>query len=164
MAVYFPLWKLNYSQNAISFLKFFKMIVLMEFLPTHLVTEPLAELFGILVKDEELADCIETDCEGSEDRILRMLLNEDESDAAKKSKELEDSIHDYHRKEKPNIIFAIGVILFLAIVLSAALILAMSIRCCIFSNYKCFSLYMNIKQKVFYNAFIRFAIQSAVKL
>ena len=62
MAVYFPLWKLNYSQNAISFLKSFKMIVLMEFLPTHLITEPLAELFGILVKDEELTDCNETDC------------------------------------------------------------------------------------------------------
>jgi len=52
MAVYFPLWKLNYSQNAISFLKFFKMIVLMEFLPTHLITEPLAELFGIVVNED----------------------------------------------------------------------------------------------------------------
>lgn len=52
MAVYFPLWKLNYSQNAISFLKFFKMIVLMEFLPTHLITEPLAELFGIVVYED----------------------------------------------------------------------------------------------------------------
>ena len=87
-----------------------------------------------------------------------MLLNEDESETARKSRVLEDSIHDYNRKEKPNIIFAIGVILFLAIVLSAALVFAMSIRCCIYSNYRCFSLYMNIKQKVFYNAFIRFAI------
>jgi len=61
MAVYFPLWKLNYSQNAISFLKFFKMIVLMEFLPTHLITEPLQELLGIAVESTELDD-EEFDC------------------------------------------------------------------------------------------------------
>lgn len=63
MAVYFPMWKLNYSQNALSFLKFFKMIVLMEFLPTHLITEPLAELFGIVVEEdsEEEGDCDELD-------------------------------------------------------------------------------------------------------
>lgn len=54
--------------------------------------------------------------------------------------------------------------MFLAIVLSVALALAMTMRCCIYSNYKCFAIYQGIKQKVFYNAFIRFAIQSSLKL
>lgn len=164
MAVYFPMWKLNYSQNAISFLKFFKMIVLMEFLPTHLITEPLMELFGIAKQenDLELVECIESDddCESQNNSSgsLRRLLEDELAESERHSDELEESMQGYSSKKKPNIIQAIGIIIFLAVFLTAALALAGTMRCCIYSDYRCFRLYMSIKQKVFYNAFIRFAL------
>jgi len=52
----------------------------------------------------------------------------------------------------------------LAIVLAIFLVFFFSCRCCIYRDYKCFSRYMNLKQKIFYNAFIRYAIQSTLKL
>ena len=62
MAVFFPLWSLNYSQNALSFLKFARMIVLMEFLPTHLVIDPIMDLFGLEKScTEDDLDCQEAD-------------------------------------------------------------------------------------------------------
>ena len=70
MAVFFPLWSLNYSQNALSFLKFARMIVLMEFLPTHLVIDPIMDLFGLEKScTEDDLDCQEDD-ENSNDLQL----------------------------------------------------------------------------------------------
>ena len=63
MAVFFPQWKLSFSDNAKSFLKFAKMIALMEFLPFHLITDPMSDLFGL----ESDCDSEEEICDDSSD-------------------------------------------------------------------------------------------------
>lgn len=63
MAVFVPIWKLNYSPNALAFLEYAKMIALMEFLPSHLITDPISSLFGLDDPCEEGGD--EDECNES---------------------------------------------------------------------------------------------------
>lgn len=79
MAVFFPMWKLNYSENAKAFLEYSKMIALMEFLPSHLITDPISELLGLDDPCEEGGDadaCAESLVEDSSETqadTLRLL-------------------------------------------------------------------------------------------
>ena len=58
---------------------------------------------------------------------------------------------------------AVGAFVALAIMIIIVVILLICFRLCSATKYSCFSCYMKIKNKIFYNLFIRFALQGFLK-
>jgi len=74
----------------------------------------------------------------------------------------EDEV-DLGKVKGPNLIKSIGVFFAIAAIITLIILLILCFRACAMTQYSCFRFYMRLKNLVFYNLFIRFALQSFLK-
>ena len=157
--VFIGKWKLSFSNYGLKFLNRIKILVLMEFLPTDEFIDWISEKLGIS------QDCEECDVDDVDSR--RRLLDEVKSDGndTDTSSALERSnisteriIGGKNLLKNMGVMFALGACIILFIVVF------ISIRCLVKGSETCYKIYMTIQEKMFYNLFIRYFLQSTLKL
>ena len=137
--VFMSEWQLSYSNNSASFLKFVKMIALMEFLP----------------KDEVIDFLTGTDCQTCTNNVIR-------------KRNLESDEHILHEieesTESDNLIRNLGIMFVIALGIALFLLLLLLLRCLVRRFSKLQKIYKYICECVFYNMFIRYILNSTLKI
>ena len=118
----------------------------MEFLPTDEVTQAMSAMFG-LTEDESSS---ETD-DSTQSRRLA-----DEESGSLISKE--------NNSDNSDIIKRLGVMLVIALTIAIFLVIFWLLKYLTHRDYKWYSRYMTLHDKIFYNLFIRYIFQSTLKI
>ena len=139
---------------------------MLEFLNTDEYLDEISDYLGFIKCDgSDQKACEEVSVElmsKSEDLSLK-----DES--RRRLSDLEDDVDDEEDVENsrmfqgPNIIKSLGVFLVLFVFIILLLFLLFCFRWCSSTKYSCFKCYMTVKNKIFYNLFLRFGLQSFLK-
>lgn len=138
-SVFMSEWQLSYPNNSASFLKYIKMIALMEFLP----------------KDEVIDFLTDTDCQTCNTNIIRK-RNLESSETL--LSEQEGTV------ESDSLVRNLGIMLVIALILAVFMLLLLLMRCLVRRFNRIEELYKKICDKVFYNMFIRYILSSTLKI
>ena len=154
-AVFMSLWQLSYPNNGRRFLGKLKELALMEFLPTDDVINFLSELMGL---DDEEGKCEDCDIVMSTRRL-------DEAD------ESADDNTDEHSDQltvsslgSQNLVRNLGIMLVIALIIALLLLLDRLLKLLVKRYSWLQKLYKLIHDKIFYNLFIRYILQSTLKI
>ena len=138
-SVFMSEWQLSYPNNSASFLKYIKMIALMEFLP----------------KDEVIDFLTDTDCQTCNTNIIRK-RNLESSETL--LSEQEGTV------ESDSLVRNLGIMLVIALILAVFMLLLLLMRCLVRRFNRIEELYKKICDKVLYNMFIRYILSSTLKI
>ena len=132
--VFMILWQIRIPYKAEAFLKYIKLLALMEFIPSQWFIDSISETLGI--------SCQENDqiCDDEEEK------------------------QGIEKLGTSNIIENMGIMLFLLSFIIILLGLVLVSRICMYKDYRWYRRYMKIRQKFFWNIFIRYILQSELKL
>lgn len=172
--MFFPTWKINYPEMSKAFLEAVKIIAMLEFIPSDWLTDPISDWLGFPKCDgQDESQCDEALTEAIEDEQQQSKVSESNRRLSRRDlaanagdEEEEDGYGeeaDFTKLKGPNLIKSIGVFFAVAALILLIIALILCFRACSMTKYQCFKCYMTIKNKVFYNLFIRFALQSFLK-
>ena len=124
-------WQISIPYRAEAFLKYIKLLALMEFIPSEWLTDAISDFFGIGCKKDD-ATCKESI---------------DESERTGMSK-----------LGSTNIVDNMGIMLLLAVFILLFVVLLLLSKHCMYADYRLFRVYMQIRQRIFWNTFIRYVL------
>ena len=174
-AVFLPLWTINYPAKVLAFLKAVKVIAFMEFLPTDWLIDGISDTFGMNKCDgSQESDCTEAAMEAvkldeenssGEETLRRRLerLLDIDNDEDDEDDDLEDDVEPKSIKG-PNLLKQLGAFFGLFCLILLLISCLACFRMCAMTKYSVYKCYMTIKTKIFWNALIRFSLQSFLKL
>lgn len=146
-------WQLSYPKYGHAFLKYLKNLALMEFLPKDAVIDKLSQMLGL--DEEDCEDC--GDDSNSED--LRSLLDESESGFEQVA-----STTGLNNLGSKNLVRNLGIMLVLALGI-VLLTLLLKLMSCLLNRFEWPRKKLKqLKDKLFYNMFIRYILQSTLKI
>ena len=155
MAVFLPTWKIGLPEETALYLKYLKSLSFLEFFDTKatlnsLNTQVNSAAIKIGLKKEDSKPDSPTD---SDENKLRNLEEIDD----------EDEITFAGEKDKSSLMDNMAIMILIGIVLIFVLLILLMIRPIIYCDYRIYRFYALAKQKIFYNMFIRYALQSSLK-
>ena len=124
-------WQVTIPYKAEAFLKYIKLLALMEFVPSEWLTDWISEFVNV-------------ECEGGDETCGDEI---DESERIGLSK-----------LGSTNIVANMGIMLFFAILILVFVAVLLLSRQFMYTDYRVFRVYMQIRQRIFWNTFIRYLL------
>ena len=129
--VFMLLWQISIPYKAEAFLKYIKLLALMEFIPSKWLTDAISDFLGVGCKEDD-ATC-QADIDESERTGLSKLGS-------------------------TNIVDNMGIMLLVGVFIMVFVILLLLTKQCMYKDYRLFRIYMKVRQRIFWNTFIRYAL------
>ena len=150
-AVFISQWQLCLPNNGRNFLKLLKNLALMEFIPTDKIVDFISRTLGL----ESEPDC--EDCVNDSETDTRRLQEETELlDTVKNS-----AMSNFGSN---NLVQNLGIMLVIALAIVLLLLLLRILKCLKHRYQWIKKLHKQIHEKIFYNLFIRYVLQSTLKV
>ena len=135
--VFMLLWQISIPYKAEAFLKYIKLLALMEFIPFEWLTDSITDLIGIEC-DSEVEQCSETPDDAEKQGLSKL--------------------------GSSNVVKNMGIMLLVAVAILIVLIVVLLSQSCVRRDHRLLKVYLMIKKRLFWNTFIRYVLQSELKL
>ena len=152
-AVFMEQWKLSLPNNGRKFLQVMKNLALMEFLPTDQVVDFMSDVLQL----DEKTICIACIDEENETRRL-------ETDSKNIGQDESNEVASMEKFGSPNLVRNLGIMFVIALAIAILLILLRLIKCLEHRYQWVRKLHKWIHDRIFYNLFIRYILQSTLKV
>ena len=139
-------------------------LALFEFIDTKPIVSKVKETLGLPTGDCEEDD---EDCEEAEAEARRRLQDEEDEEDGEEGEDgetAEEDNSDLSRLGSADILDNLGIMLIFTILLVAVVVLLIVAACILRKNKKAQELFKKIKEKLFWNTFIRFVVQSTLAM
>ena len=149
-AVFMSQWQLSLPNNGRSFLKLLKNLALMEFIPTDKMVDFVSSTLG-LESESDCEDCV-NDTATFDTRRLQ--------------EEVEQTVNNsaMNNLGSNNLVRNLGIMLVVALAIVLILLVLQIMKCLVHRYHWIKKLHQTIHDKIFYNLFIRYILQSALKV